>query len=392
MRVSSRRAAVGLALGGLAVTAAAGLVPGAAADTTTTTTTTYSADCSARLLYVELGGNEIPLYDGTSGCGKDDSIIGPVDLSPLPVQADLLYQRTGAQSAEAGVAHIYLPLKAASGGQFPDITVDVLTSQASCSQGQPTGSSHVLKVDVAGYGSFEAPQDLQLPNPIDLDPIPLVISMNQQDTPPDTTTHTGPTTSGNTTTSSTSVTKHLTQTALEIVSPGLLDVVVARSHVDCTRTDTTTTTTTPPPPPPPPAKDHVVSWMSGGGQLNANLTHSLVLPCTTNQSHPKPKLNVETPTGTFRLDTLGDVHCSMDPNAGSPEQPDAGFNTLTGSGTGTCNGVSGIPVRFRFTDEGEPNQGRDKASIQISGPVCPVNATGTVNGNQQAHRSGNPPA
>jgi hypothetical protein len=377
------RKTVALALGGLALATISGYVGGASAATTTT----YSADCAARLLYLELGGTEIPLYDGTSGCNQDDSIIGALDLAPLPVQADLLYQRTTGSGAEAGVAHVLLPLDAASGGQLPDITVDLLTSKASCSQGEPSGSSHVVRVEVAGYGSLEIPQDLMLPDVIDLSPLPLIIKMNQQENTA--TSSTSTTTTNGVTTTRTVTTKSLTQTALEVLAPGIADVVVARSHVDCTKTVTETTDTPPPPPPPP---SDVVGWMSGGGQLNADLTHSLTLPCTKTQAHPKPKLNVETPNGRFTLDSLDSVSCTMDSNQGSPEQPDAGFNTLTGSGKGSCNGKKNVPVSFRFTDEGEPNKGADEASITIGGNACPVNATGTVNGNQQAHRSNNPPA
>jgi hypothetical protein len=204
-----------------------------------------------------------------------------------------------------------------------------------------------------------------------------------------------------------------TQRALHIElfsgTPAAIDVVVAESQVDWTGNPCAATTTTggttgattgattgqttgqttggstggggP-----------VVGWMSGGGQLTGNETHSLVLPCTTTQKHPKPQLQVQTPTGTFRLDALSSVSCTYDHNQGAPEQPDAGFNTLTGNGTGTCNGVSGVPVSFRFTDEGEPNKGADEAHITITNAACPVQADGTVNGNQQAHRGNNPPA
>jgi hypothetical protein len=133
--------------------------------------------------------------------------------------------------------------------------------------------------------------------------------------------------------------------------------------------------------------------MNGGGQLVDKETHSFVLPCTLAQKHPKPQLQVQTPSGsTFRLDTLTSVSCTMDPSEGPPEQPDAGFNTLTGSGTGSCGKSHNVPVSFRFTDEGEPNQGADEATITITDSACAVQATGTVNGNHQAHRGTNPPA
>ena len=133
--------------------------------------------------------------------------------------------------------------------------------------------------------------------------------------------------------------------------------------------------------------------MTGGGQLTDGETHSLVLPCTLSQSHPNPHLLVQLPDGgKFILDTLTSVSCTYDTSQGAPEQPDAGFNTLSGSGKGHCQGAQNVPVRFRFTDEGEPNKGADEAHITITNSACPLHADGTVNGNQQAHRGSNPPA
>jgi hypothetical protein len=103
---------------------------------------------------------------------------------------------------------------------------------------------------------------------------------------------------------------------------------------------------------------------------------------------------VQTAAGTFTLDKLTSASCSNDPQQGqSSDSQKAGFNTLQGSGTGTCNGTKNVPVSFRFTDEGEANQGVDEAHITITGSsACASQHDGTVNGNQQAHRGTNPPA
>jgi hypothetical protein len=376
-----------LATGGLTAAAAIAFSAGASAAPPT-----YSVSgCSASLLQLSIGGNAIPIP--SASCPDDgDAFVPPIDvpLAPLGggVHAQVLYEYasanpdSGRHNAEAGVAKLVVVL------QGHTIGADVLTSQADCDHGQPSGQSQVVDLNLDG-NHLTVPDSLQQPHDLVIDQLsPVVtVAMNQQDTPP-ATTRTSTTPAGTTVTT----TRSLTQTALEVKAligtPLEVDLIVAQTHVDCSRSEFTPT---PPPPPPPPGG--AVGWMSGGGQLNASETHSLVLPCTTTQAHPKPKLNVETPSGRFTLDTLNnDVSCFTDSRAGSPEQPDAGFNTITGSGKGTCNGVSNIPVSFRFTDEGEPNKGADKASITITGPVCPVNATGTVNGNQQAHRGHNPPA
>jgi len=371
-----------LATGSLGLAAALAFAGGAQADGP-------ASFCRASLLQVSIAGNAIPEPAATEGCAEAEGGIGLIDLDPIPVKARLLYATTHptAPNAESGVADLTIDLSAGGG---PVIGVQVLKSEASvtCNGTTPafSGKSRVVGLTLDGEDTplVIPPGDAFTEIPAD----PLVnIKLNEQ--------------------IKTATT--ITQNALHVHAlTGILDidVVVAQSQAGIvgnpcapvttttgtSTTTTTTTTTTSTTGPSTGGGQPPVGWMSGGGQLNADLTHSLTLPCATTQEHPKPKLKVETPNGRFTLDTLSNVSCSMDPNQGSPEQPDAGFNTLTGSGTGSCNGVSGVPVSFRFTDEGEPNKGADEASITIGGSSCPVNATGTVNGNQQAHRSNNPPA
>lgn len=378
--------ATAVAIGALTA-AAAFYAVGASADSQT-----YSVSgCRASLLQLSIGGNAVPIP--STSCPKGgDAFVPPIDVPLDPgdsIHAQVLYEyaaaapAAGRHNAEAGVAKVVLQL------QGHVISADVLTSQADCDRGQATGESQVVDLNLDG-NHLTVPDTLQQPHHLVLDQLsPVVtIDMNRQDT--STSTATTTTAAGKTVTTTSS----LTQTALEVKAligtPLEVDLVVSQSHVDCAAA-----VFTPNPPPtttPPHGPGPVVGWMSGGGQLANSETHSLVLPCTTTQKHPKAQLQVQTPAGTFRLDALSSASCTYDKSQGAPEQPDAGFNTLSGSGTGTCNGVSGVPVSFRFTDEGEPNKGADEAHITITDHACPVQADGTVNGNQQAHRGNNPPA
>ena len=74
----------------------------------------------------------------------------------------------------------------------------------------------------------------------------------------------------------------------------------------------------------------------------------------------------------------------MDDPAIVQNPPSASFDTMTTTGTGTCNGAA-ASISFKFTDAGEPGK-NDTASIMISGG-CTLSASGTLqNGNQQARK------
>lgn len=80
------------------------------------------------------------------------------------------------------------------------------------------------------------------------------------------------------------------------------------------------------------------------------------------------------------------VECSDTiPNPSQPP-PAAPLDTLTGTGTGTFNGVSGFSITFTFVDGGEPG-GDDQIAFVITGPggvVLDVSET-VSGGNLQAH-------
>jgi len=86
----------------------------------------------------------------------------------------------------------------------------------------------------------------------------------------------------------------------------------------------------------------------------------------------------------FHLDMLTSATCTIDPSIGGPNPPAAGFNTLTGTGTGKCNGVA-ASISFTLTDTGEPGS-KDGASFNITGG-CSLSVSGKLQGgNNQAHK------
>jgi hypothetical protein len=355
--------------------------------------------CRASVLEVSLAGTAFPSLAAAEGCaGEDTGVINPTtSLDPIPISLRVLYASTNpsAPNAEAGVADVTIDL---SSGGGPVIGVQVLKSEASvtCSGTTPvlSGKSRVVGLTVDGEDQLVIPPgDAFTEIPAD----PLVnIKLNEQ----------------------VKTATTITQNALHIhaLTGALdLDVIVAQAQAGYTgdpcaptttggttgattggTTGSTTGATTGGSTGGSTGGGDIVGWMNGGGQLPGNVTHSLVLPCTKAQKHPGPNLTVQTPNGTFKLKTLSTVSCSLVAGNGDPEQPDAGFNTLTGTATGSCNGHNGVDASFTFTDGGEPNKGNDKATVTIdkdSKYGCHVSIEGaTVNGNQQAHRGNNPPA
>ena len=122
--------------------------------------------------------------------------------------------------------------------------------------------------------------------------------------------------------------------------------------------------------------------MTGGGRIEGSerVTHGFELHC--NPSELPNNLQVNWGKGNkFHLDMLTEVNCTDDPTI-MPNPPEAGFDTMTGSGTGQCNGAPAT-IEFRFTDAGEPGSD-DTAAVSISGG-CSLTSSGTIQGNHQAH-------
>ena len=131
--------------------------------------------------------------------------------------------------------------------------------------------------------------------------------------------------------------------------------------------------------------------MTGGGSIfneddrsNGRTTHGFTLHCDGGPN----RLQVNWRGYRFHLEELEDAVCTDNPEL-DEENPVSGFDTMTGTGYGRLNGVSGAKVEFEFTDDGEPGKGVDTAKITITpaGGGSPVLDTfGTLQrGNHQAH-------
>lgn len=130
--------------------------------------------------------------------------------------------------------------------------------------------------------------------------------------------------------------------------------------------------------------------MTGGGSIidlvYGRVTHGFQLHCLDLTA--SNRLEVNWGDGEkFHLENLVTAMCTDDPNI-NEGQPEAGFDTYEGTGTGRYNGVSGAIAKWKFTDAGEPGKD-DYAFITIvdaNGNLV-LDAQGKLqNGNHQAHQ------
>jgi hypothetical protein len=422
-----------IALGAVGATLAAYAISAAAVSPTAPAST-----CRASLLRIELGGQLLaePFVANDAGapCTAENSdLIGDFDLDPLPVSGRLLYSRTNAGSpqAESGVADIEIAL----GEIIPDaptLGVQVLTSEAgvSCNNGTASTNSHSRVVGLTADGEDQLvipPGDDPAEIPID----PLInVKLNEtvhdgntvtqralhinalagnldivvaeaiagftgnpcatgttgettgQTTGPTTGQTTGETT-GQTTGQTTGETTGQTTGETTGQTTGETTGQTTGETTGQTTGETTGQTT---------GGEPIVGWMTGGGQIGTTgVSHGFVLPCTLTQAHPGPQLTVSARRlGSFHLDELTSVSCTEHSDI-DQENPEAGFDTITGTGTGTCKGQPAT-ISFTFVDGGEPNDNKDQSTVTVSGG-CTFSASGPpVNGNNQAHKGNNPPA
>ena len=149
---------------------------------------------------------------------------------------------------------------------------------------------------------------------------------------------------------------------------------------------------------------HVAGRMTGGGSIVCSnggfrVTHGFELHCiaegeTTAALPNNLEVNWLDPvTGVeqnFHLTLLGTAVCSDSPQI-EEDPPDAGFDTMVATGTGTLNNVAGAFISFTFTDAGEPGAGADRASFVITTTSgVALNCAATVldqGGNHQAHKA-----
>jgi hypothetical protein len=148
----------------------------------------------------------------------------------------------------------------------------------------------------------------------------------------------------------------------------------------------------------------VYAWlpgrMTGGGSIftasGVRVTHGFELHCGSDANPAATglgpnNLEINWDSGNhFHLDTLISGDCSRTDNISPAPPPNtaSGFNTYTGKGTGTCNGVSGVHVEWVFTDFGEPGTDDTASYLIVPSGACPglaVSATKLTFGNHQAH-------
>jgi len=152
------------------------------------------------------------------------------------------------------------------------------------------------------------------------------------------------------------------------------------------------------------ASAHEPGRMTGGGSIVCSnggfrVTHGFELHCIDDgeQAAALPnnlEVNWSDPTSgveqNFHLTLLGTAVCSDSPQI-DEKPPDAGFDTMVATGTGTLNNVPGAFISFTFTDAGEPGAGADRATYTITTGTSDVvlHCEGAVlsqGGNHQAHK------
>jgi hypothetical protein len=175
----------------------------------------------------------------------------------------------------------------------------------------------------------------------------------------------------------------VTQRAVWLESNILGNVILSESIADYHGNPCTTTTGPPPPPPPPVASK---GWMTGGGRINTaagKMTHGSRLECTATAG--PNTLQVNWSGSSFHLKDVLTARCDNGADGKNLSgNPTAGFDTLTGSGTGLCNG-NPVAAQYVLTDNGEPGTA-DTFAFTITSGSCAVQAAGALErGNHQAH-------
>ena len=176
----------------------------------------------------------------------------------------------------------------------------------------------------------------------------------------------------------------VTRRALWLESNLIGDLIIAESIADYHGNPCDTTTGPPPPPPPP---DPSKGWMTGGGRVNPSsgkVTHGFRLECVP--SAGQNNLQVNWANNGFHLLTANTATCNNGPDGNNSGNTTAGFDTLTGTGTGRCRGGGSANASYTLIDNGEPGSA-DTMKITISGD-CNLSVTVPLaleRGNHQAH-------
>jgi hypothetical protein len=123
--------------------------------------------------------------------------------------------------------------------------------------------------------------------------------------------------------------------------------------------------------------------MTGGGVLATTppVHHGFDLGCSADSVHGNLEVNWQ--GHRFHLTALRSVACSDDPAIG-PGQPAAGFDTLSGEGSGLLDGAPAT-VSFRFTDAGGAAPDAAHITVLDADGHAVLDAFADVDGRQQAH-------
>jgi len=142
-------------------------------------------------------------------------------------------------------------------------------------------------------------------------------------------------------------------------------------------------------------EEEIDGWMTGGGNITEGRgrsavlfsTHGFIIRCDA--SFAQFQYNDHLNGGNFHLENVETVLCTDEAGYG-PHPPAADFDTLTMTGTGRWNGVSGATVIVTLTDTGQPANA-DVLDIKVWATadqgVAPVSErVGNLTvGNHQAH-------
>ena len=136
------------------------------------------------------------------------------------------------------------------------------------------------------------------------------------------------------------------------------------------------------------ASDAVGAGMEGGGCVTTRddqrITHGFDLHCDPDD--PPNTLDIDWAGHRFHLAAVERTRCIDDPVI-DLEPPVAGFDTVSGEGTGRLNGEDGATAEWVFTDAGTAGV-EDHAAIIIRNPSGEVvlDVSGTLTyGNHEAH-------
>jgi hypothetical protein len=129
--------------------------------------------------------------------------------------------------------------------------------------------------------------------------------------------------------------------------------------------------------------------MTGGGVLLSStglrVTHGFVLRC---DGRPTGE-NLEVNWGSghsFHLSALTQVSC-LDLRGLNPGNPPAGFNAISGTGTGVLDGGGVATIYFILTDGGSAHADFASLAIQDAAGALVLDVSGSLqSGSQQAHR------